>query len=126
MVKMATIQDVRTYWDRRPCNIGHSTAPVGTLEYFEKVEERKYFVEPHIPAFADFPRWAGKDVLEIGCGIGTDSINFARHGAKLDIVELSPESLAITQKRFHIYGLQANFVNGDAEELERLLTSGKK
>jgi len=123
---MATIQDVQTYWDRRPCNIRHSAASIGTLEYFEQVEQRKYFVEPHIPEFADFRRWAGKDVLEIGCGIGTDSINFVRHGARLDIVELSPESLALTKKRFEVYGLSANFFNGNAEELNRLLPAGKK
>jgi SAM-dependent methyltransferase len=123
---MATISDVQEYWDRRPCNIRHSPAPLGSPEYFEQVEQRKYFVEPHILNFAEFPRWAGKDVLEIGCGIGTDSINFARHGAKLDIVELSSESLALTRKRFGVYGLTANFVNANAEELDRVLPAGKK
>ena len=72
------IGKVREYWDRRPCNIRHSPAPVGTRQYFDEVEQRKYVVEPHIPAFAEFPRWAGKRVLEIGCGIGTDTMNFAR------------------------------------------------
>ena len=123
---MATIREVQTYWDRRPCNIRHSSAQVGSYEYFEQVEQRKYFVESHIPAFADFKRWAGKNVLEIGCGIGTDSINFVRHGANLDIVELSPESLAITKGRFELYGLEANFINGNAEELDGLLPPDKK
>ena len=62
------IGKVREYWDRRPCNIRHSPAPVGTRQYFDEVEQRKYVVEPHISAFAEFPRWAGKRVLEIGCG----------------------------------------------------------
>jgi SAM-dependent methyltransferase len=123
---MANILDVQQYWDRRPCNIRHSPAPLGSAEYFDQVEERKYFVEPHIPSFADFPRWAGKDVLEIGCGIGTDSINFVRHRANLDIAELSPESLALTKKRFEVYGLKANFYNGNAEQLDQLLPEGKK
>ena len=77
-----TVDAVRNYWDRRPCNIRHSPKRVGTREYFDEVETRKYFVEPHIPRFAQFERWRGKKVLEIGCGIGTDTTNFARHGAR--------------------------------------------
>ena len=65
-----TIGRVAGYWNSRPCNIRHSPLPVGTREYFDQVEARKYFVEPHIPAFACFDEWKGKRVLEIGCGIG--------------------------------------------------------
>jgi SAM-dependent methyltransferase len=113
----SVIDQVRAYWSRRPCNIRHSTKPVGTREYFDEVEERKYFVEPHIPAFADFARWRGKKVLEIGCGIGTDSINFARAGADVTVVDLSHESLEVCVKRFEVFGLTANFYEGDAEHL---------
>ena len=40
-----SVNTVREYWNRRPCNIRHSTKPVGTKEYFDEVEARKYFVE---------------------------------------------------------------------------------
>ena len=93
----ASLADVQRYWDARPCNIRHSPKPVGSREYFDEVEARKYLVEPHIPGFADFERWRGKSVLEIGCGIGTDSINFARAGADVTGVDLSPESLQVAR-----------------------------
>jgi len=113
----SVIDQVRSYWNRRPCNIRHSTKPIGSREYFDEVEARKYFVEPHIPAFADFARWKGKKVLEIGCGIGTDSINFARAGADVTIVDLSDESLDLCRQRFAVFGLNANFYAGNAENL---------
>lgn len=116
-----TLPEVRAYWNRRPCNIRHSAKEVGTREYFDEVEERKYFVEPHIPAFAEFDKWKGKKVLEVGCGIGTDSINFARAGADLTVVDLSDESLALCRKRFDVYGLKAHFYCANAEELSSVV-----
>jgi 2-polyprenyl-3-methyl-5-hydroxy-6-metoxy-1,4-benzoquinol methylase len=113
----SVIDQVRAYWNRRPCNVRHSTSTVGSKEYFDEVEARKFFVEPHIPKFAEYARWKGKKVLEIGCGIGTDSINFARAGADITVVDLSDESLELCKKRFAVYGQKANFYLGDAEEL---------
>lgn len=118
-----TVIDVQRYWDARPCNIRHSTKPVGSKEYFAEVEARKYFVEPHIPGFAEFERWAGKRVLEVGCGIGTDSVNFARAGAELTAVELSTESLRIAEQRAEVVGIadRIRFVQANAEELTSAL-----
>lgn len=113
------IERVREYWDGRPCNIRHSLKEVGTREYFDEVETRKYFVEPHIPGFAQFANWQGKRVLEIGCGIGTDTVNFARAGAQVTAVDLSPESVELTRQRAAIYGLsdRIRLQVADAEEL---------
>ena len=117
----ASLDDVKTYWNNRPCNIRHSTKEVGTRDYFDEVEARKYFVEPHIPPFADFKKWAGKKVLEVGCGIGTDATNFARAGADYTGIELSSESLDVTRKRFEVFGLKGNLHSGNAEELTQQL-----
>lgn len=111
------IDDIRTYWNNRPCNIRHSSAELGTKRYFDEVEERKYFVEPHIPDFADFDQWRGKKVLEVGCGIGTDAVNFARAGADYTGVELSEESLKLAKKRFQIFGLKGRFKCLNAENV---------
>jgi len=99
----------------------HSKAEVGTKQYFDEVEKRKYFVEPHIPGFAEFDKWKGKKVLEIGCGLGTESINFARAGAELTIIEISSRSLELCKKRFEVFGLKAEFIQGNAEELDKLI-----
>ena len=105
---------VRDYWNSRPCNIRHSSKKIGSKEYFDDVEARKYFVEPHIPGFADFHTWKGKKVLEIGCGIGTDTINFARAGAQVTAIEYSEESLKIAKQRAEVFDLSIKFYHADA------------
>ena len=111
------IEAVEAYWDARPCNIRHSPKPLGSREYFDEVEHRKHFVEHHIPGFAQFERWNGKRVLEVGCGIGTAAVNFARFGADYTGVELSQASLDLTRQRFDVYGLKGRLVLCNAEQL---------
>jgi len=120
------LRKVQEYWDARPCNIRHSPKAVGTREYFDEVERRKYFVEPHIPPFADFPRWKGKRVLEVGCGIGTDTISFARAGAHVTAVDLSPRSLELARDRAAVYGLsdRIDFHLANCEELDQSIPAG--
>lgn len=111
------IDQVGAYWDARPCNLRHSSQAVGSKTYFAEVEAKKYRVEPHIPGFADFSRWQGKRVLEIGCGLGTDTINFARAGARVTAVDLSGASLALARRRAEVFNLDITFYQGNAEEL---------
>jgi ubiquinone/menaquinone biosynthesis C-methylase UbiE len=62
-------------------------------------------------------------VLEVGCGIGTDSINFARAGAELTAVDLSNESLRLAEQRADVMGVadRIRFVQANAEELAATL-----
>lgn len=115
------IEAVKAYWDARPCNVRHSDKPIGSLEYFNEVDARKYFVEPHILGFAQFDRWKGKSVLEIGCGIGTDAVNFAIAGAHYSGIDLSRKSVEIAVQRFDVYGLTGIFYTGNAEELTKIV-----
>lgn len=116
-----SIEKVKDYWNRRPCNIRHSTASPGSKLYFDQVEARKYKVEPHILGFTEFEKWRGKKVLEVGCGIGTAAVSFAREGADYTGIELSEESLNITRRRFHVYNLSGQFYLGNAENLSEFV-----
>ena len=119
------LEKVKRYWNRRPCNIRHSRQPLGTEKYFKEVEKKKYFVEPHIPPFTEFQKWKGKRVLEIGCGIGTAAVSFARAGAIYTGLDLSEKSLELARQRFRVFGLEGSFLSGNAEELSRLLRGEK-
>jgi len=114
---------VKEFWDKRPCNIRHSDKDVGTKEYFDEVTKRKYFVEPHIKPFANFEVYKNKDVLEVGCGIGTAAQTFIEHGARYTGIDISPYSIEIAKKRLDIYGLKGDVFEGD---IQSLVIPGKK
>ena len=120
-----SINEVKDFWNNRPCNVRHSSKTQGTKEYFDEVEKKKFFVEPHIKSFSHFNEWNGKKVLEIGCGLATAGINFARYGAEYTGVELSADSLALAKKRFDVYNQYGNFYEGNAEELTNFLPEDK-
>jgi SAM-dependent methyltransferase len=115
------IEDVKNFWNSRPCNVNHSKKPFYTKEYFDEVEYKKFLVEPHTLEFTNFPEWKGKNVLEIGCGIGTAAVNFSKNGANYTGVELSDISLDITKKRFSVYDLPGEFYCGNSEKLNEFL-----
>ena len=111
-----SIENIKDYWNNRPCNLNHSKLEKGSREYFDEVEAKKHFVEPHILKFADFSNCNNLKVLEIGCGIGTAAVNFIRSGANYTGIELSDESLKLTKQRFNVYSLSGELYNINAEE----------
>jgi SAM-dependent methyltransferase len=124
-----SIEVVRKYWDSRPCNIRHSTETIGSQKYFEEVSKRRYLVEPHIIKFMELEKSTNLNVLELGCGIGTDGAQYAEHGANYFGVELSRESLDIAMKRFEINNLTGKFICSPIEELnlsQMILADGEK
>ena len=104
---MTLRERIREYWDRKPCN---SWWPEVGWNY----TEHKKLVEPHIWEWSQFPTWEGKRVLDLGCGIGTMSLEFAKAGAEVWALDMSPQSLNIAMERGRDYP-NLHFVLEDAE-----------
>ena len=112
-----TKDEVKRFWSRTPCGSWDATAPEGTREYFAQIEGRRYELEPFIKRFADFGSTAGQSVLEIGVGLGTDHVQFARAGAELHGVDLTEKSVGLVARRFELEGLRSELRVADAENL---------
>jgi len=119
------VDKIKQYWNTQPCNVKHSMSEPGTEQYWNEVTERRFFVEPHLRDFASFHLWRGKRVLEIGSGIGSDAVEFARHGAEYVGIDLSAESVAMSQQRFELFGLTGEFHVMDGADTESVATLGK-
>jgi ubiquinone/menaquinone biosynthesis C-methylase UbiE len=108
---------VRDFWNENPCGTKFAQIEVGTKEFFAAIEKHRYETEWHIPEMAQFSSWKGKTVLEVGCGLGTDAIQFARAGAHYTGIDLTPRSIELVQKRFQQENLLGNFQVADGENL---------
>jgi SAM-dependent methyltransferase len=107
----------RGFWTEYQPGFRASDAPVGSPAFFADVESRRYALEPEIPELVRFERWAGRDVLEAGCGIATDGMRFVRAGAHYTGVDFSPTALALARRRLALEGGGARFVEASITEL---------
>jgi ubiquinone/menaquinone biosynthesis C-methylase UbiE len=111
---------VHDYWNASPCGT-QFTDPKdlerGSTTFYDDVEKFRYATQPYMESLARFKAFAGKKLLEIGCGLGTDLLQFARNGAQTTGVDLTEDSVALAQKRFQLYGVSGEFRPADAEKL---------
>src|SRR5215204_1910530 len=110
------IQAVRTFWNDRPCQADLSQSE-DRRRYFEEITRNRYGRrEWHVPIVAKFDSFRGKDVLEVGCGIATDGLEFARNGAKYIGIDLTPQGIELARERFALFGIPGHFEVANAEE----------
>jgi SAM-dependent methyltransferase len=108
---------VQEFWDKASCGEVYATGESEKAQY-EAQAEARYTLEPYLKTFAQFPAAAGKDVLEIGVGMGADHLELAKAGPRtLSGVDLTPRAIEHTHKRLDIYGLPSELRVGDAENL---------
>ncbi len=112
-------QRAREQWEHDPCGAVYGAEQeFGTREFFDKVEQNRYGeYAPWMPRVMGFDQFAGQRLLEVGCGMGTDLLQFARGGAICTGVDLTPRSIAISKHRFALYGVPASFLITDGERL---------
>jgi SAM-dependent methyltransferase len=114
---MATKEAIRDFWNERPC--GERMAVGETLE--EQLAEqarRRYVLEPYLPRFARFHEGAGRDVLEIGVGMGADHAEWARSQPRsLTGVDVTPNAVRLTRERLASGGYSSALSLADATAL---------
>jgi SAM-dependent methyltransferase len=103
-------QAVQKFWQEHACG----DAQVGGLRerfqgdyerFFTDYDHFRYQNEHHLPACIDALNVAGKNVLEIGLGEGSESERLIRGGAHWSGVDLTAESVARVQTRLTLRNL---------------------
>jgi SAM-dependent methyltransferase len=109
-------QRVHDFWNGDSCGEALLGGRRDRAAYQRQLEER-YRLEPFIPAFAEFERFRGARVLEIGVGLGADHERFAAAEAELYGIDLTQRAIDHTRVRLELAGLRSVLQVADAEAL---------
>jgi ubiquinone/menaquinone biosynthesis C-methylase UbiE len=95
-------------WTSNPCGALDGFSET-SLEYFEAVERNRYEqYAPWMRGFFNFNGYAGKKILEVGVGQGTDLVQFAKGGAKTHGIDITPRHLELAARNFSVRGLRSD------------------
>jgi ubiquinone/menaquinone biosynthesis C-methylase UbiE len=109
----------REQWGQDPCGAEYDREhELGTREFFDQIERHRYSeYAAWMPRVMGFEKFRDAKLLEVGCGMGTDLLQFARGGARCVGIDLTPRSIEITRHRFKLYGADGDFMISDGERL---------
>lgn len=110
------VAGIRRYWDSHTLGLQYVSdhnVPVGSPEFFEHI--RPWMNPYKFPWImeridAEASRLAGRTLLEVGCGMGYDSLEFIRRGVRVTSVDLSPKAVEFCKRHFEVVGAEADDV----------------
>lgn len=113
---MATVDDVRAYWEKHIHDLEITKHPVGSRGFFEDLDQYHFEKLHHLLRLVDFTGYRGKAVLEVGCGAAVDLARFAKGGAVCTGVDLAQSAIELAKANFEQQGLAADLrvANGEA------------
>ncbi len=114
---IATIDDVRKFWQQAPCGEIYASG-VSPSRQFEAHAQARFGLEPYIRSFAGFAGGRGRDVLEVGVGLGADHVEWAKADPRsLTGIDLTEAAVSYTRQRLAAYDLPSTVMIADAEQL---------
>lgn len=127
-----TKEDIQNWWAQNPMTYGETHGQtifkegefeMGTQAFFNRIDQEFYswnkplHIQKPFDKLFPYDLYKGKKVLEIGCGLGTMLMNWAKNGAECTAVDLNPTSVEQTKKRFALHRLMADIRLEDANQL---------
>jgi SAM-dependent methyltransferase len=114
---VATIDEVRGYWERHIHDLEITRHPVGSRGFFEDLDQYHFEKLHHLPRLVDFEGYRGRAVLEVGCGAAVDLARFARGGARTTGVDVAASAIELAKANFAQQNLAGEFRVADGERL---------
>ena len=107
--------NVRAYWNHRIHDLEISSHPPGSPGFFADLDEYHFDKLHHLLDLVDFGGYAGRRVLDVGCGTGVDLVRFVRGGASGVGIDLADSAIALARENLRHQSLAASLSVGDGE-----------
>jgi ubiquinone/menaquinone biosynthesis C-methylase UbiE len=114
----ATLDSVKRFWASHVNNEYYTTQDRASAAYFDEIERRRYQWHYHLTDLFTQLKGSTGRLLEIGSGIGVDSIQLARAGFDVTAVDLTDEAIGVAREFAKARGVHVDFRVGNAEALE--------
>ena len=117
---MTSLAEIQKYWNANNIpQIWYSKKKPLSLPWFNELSKMRFGIYyPYLNHDAEFQDHYGEDILEIGCGAGTDSVEFAKYGANVTAVDLGEDQVAMTKLNMCLHDIESpNVFQADAENL---------
>jgi ubiquinone/menaquinone biosynthesis C-methylase UbiE len=112
-----TVSTVHDFWNSHVNNEYYTSEQRASAAYFDEIESRRYAWHYHLRELFDSLRGSSGKLLEIGCGIGVDSIQLAKCGFDVTAVDLTENALAVAKDYAKLRGVEIDFQLANAEQL---------
>ena len=108
------------YWNEHIHDLEIARHPVGTQAFFDELATYRFEKLDYLPQVVDFTAYNDKKLLEVGCGLGTDLVRFARHGARVTGIDLADVCIALARQNFALNGVRGTLqtMNGEALQFD--------
>jgi len=113
-----TVETVKGFWESHVNNEYYTDASRASEEYFDEIESQRYDTHYHLREFFESHAGDSGRLLEIGCGIGVDSIQLAKCGYDVTAVDLTESALEVARDYAKLRGVEIDFRRANAEQLE--------
>jgi SAM-dependent methyltransferase len=113
-----TVETVKDFWEGHVNNEYYTDAARASDEYFREIEERRYTTHYHLAELFSSLAGSHGTLLEVGCGIGMDSVQLAKCGFDVTAVDLTENALEVARENAARAGVTIDFRLGNAEGLD--------
>lgn len=121
-IEMDKYQEISAFWSNQLNNEiylrGKINVVRGSKEYFDIILNSRQKYIYYFQKMIDFLKMApNRSLVDIGCGMGTDSLVLVQHGFQVTGIDLAPGHLKLARQLFALYQVSGTFVEGNAERM---------